>query len=286
MRHLDGRPPLSFQDLLLKGGYDLTTVRFLRHQEATASRGRTLYELWRDDRLEFARYGALHRENAHRSLVKAQYWATFVGLPQYEALFTGLYRATYVGLSTDDYVSPTNPDEISVSGSLHQYQLEPQDYLRDFEGRIIIKWGEWSQSSRTYFQLATGKDKPIIEIRREVKDDPFPGFGNFTAALSRIPSLPPTWIEVLRNTKGVYVLTCPRTRELYIGQATGDDGFFGRWMEYYETGHGGNYQLMRREPSDYQVAVLEVAGTTSDLYEMENAWKAKLQTKAMGLNSN
>jgi hypothetical protein len=58
-------------------------------------------------------------------------------------------------------------------------------------------------------------------------------------------------------------------------------------MEYVTTGHGGNVALKRKEPSDYQVSILEVAGSNadiSDILEMEERWKQKLQTKAMGLN--
>ena len=58
--------------------------------------------------------------------------------------------------------------------------------------------------------------------------------------------------------------------------------------QYALTGHGENVQLKSREPSDYQVAILEVAGTNSDLGKMESAWKQKFQTreKGFGLNSN
>ena len=72
------------------------------------------------------------------------------------------------------------------------------------------------------------------------------------------------------------------------GSATGEEGFYGRWREYYETGHGGNVRLKSREPSDYQIAVLEVAGsehTTVDILRTEQRWMRKLQSSAMGLNS-
>jgi len=99
-----------------------------------------------------ARYGALHRDDKHRSLVKASVWATFVGLPNLEALFTGLYRACYVGLNTSDYVSPTR-GEIDAAGTLHQYHLDPLGYLSHFQGRIVIKWADTPQSARTYVKV-------------------------------------------------------------------------------------------------------------------------------------
>lgn len=94
---------------------------------------------------------------------------------------------------------------------------------------------------------------------------------------------------MLRSSRGVYRLTCPRTREQYVGSATGEEGFWGRWQEYSQTGHGGNVVLKSRDPSDYQVSILDVAGpaaTHTDIIKMESQWKVKLQSREMGLNKN
>ena len=74
-----------------------------------------------------------------------------------------------------------------------------------------------------------------------------------------------------------------------MGSAYGPPGFMGRWKEYAITGHGGNIALRGREPSDYQVTVLETVGsaaTMDDIVALENLWKRKLQSKEMGLNRN
>ena len=57
-------------------------------------------------------------------------------------------------------------------------------------------------------------------------------------------------------------------------------------MSYAATGHGGNIRLKNREKSDYQVSILEVAGsgsTPDDILRMESRWKQKLQSREMGL---
>ena len=111
----------------------------------------------------------------------------------------------------------------------------------------------------------------------------------FVRPLSEIDALPKGWADALSASQGVYLLTCPRTREQYVGSATGADGFLGRWREYARTGHGGNIALKSRDPSDYQVSILEVAGSAStllDILQMEQRWKAKLQSIEMGLNRN
>ena len=56
-----------------------------------------------------------------------------------------------------------------------------------------------------------------------------------------------------------------------------------------QTGHRGNVGLKSRDPSDYQVAILEVAGTAADhkdILEMEGRWQRTLQSREMGLNRN
>ncbi|MHB8704031.1 MAG: GIY-YIG nuclease family protein [Candidatus Tyrphobacter sp.] len=280
-------PALSFNDLLRKGGYDLKKVRLLRHREQRALKGRSVFELWRNDRPDFDRYQAEQALTAHKSFINSTHWASFIVTPQDETMFVGLYRVRYIGPSTADSISPTT-GEAWPAGTFHVYEVLPESFLSEFSERLFIDWGD---APRAWLQVASNQEKTITEIRREYKDPAFPGYQKFIANLSHIPSLAPTWIDVLKNARGVYVLTCPRTKELYIGSAYGADGFFGRWMEYAATGHGGNVQLRRREPSDYQVAILEVAGSShnaDDIIAMETVWKQKFQTRepGFGLNSN
>ncbi len=96
-------------------------------------------------------------------------------------------------------------------------------------------------------------------------------------------------MTVLQSSRGIYLLTCPMTQEQYVGAATGEGGFWSRWRDYVQTGHGGDVALKSRDPSDYQVSILEVAGTASsldDILKMEVRWKTKLQSREMGLNRN
>ncbi len=99
---------------------------------------------------------------------------------------------------------------------------------------------------------------------------------------SRLDRLPTVWQQVLKNSKGVYLLTCPKTKEQHVGSATAE-------QDYIQTGHGGNVALKSRDPSDYQASILEVAGTastTDEIIGMEVQWKSKLQSREMGLNKN
>ena len=276
---------IAFNTLLEIAGYNLSQFRFLRHQQAAATRGHSVYELWRDDHPAFEAYQSVQEGRAHKMLVNSTHWASFIGTPQGETMFVGLYRAKYLGLSSTDLVSQTT-GVIDQAGSLHIYELNELPDFRDFVGRLFIDWGD---AKRARIQRGDRKPKAIVEIKREFTEPAFPGYLELVENLSCIFTLPIGWIAALRAARGVYVLTCPRTKEIYIGSATGDEGFFGRFSEYARDGHGGNVQLKSRDRSDYQVSILAVAGsadTTQDVLIMENRWKNKLQTRAMGLNSN
>jgi hypothetical protein len=200
-------------------------------------------------------------------------------------MFAGLYAATYSGPLKEDRPWAYG-DGVDLAGSCDTYQLRRDDRLAEFEGKLFIEWGD---GKLAWAQRAERQNKPIVELRLEFKEPEFPGFLNLIKPLSAVETFPNSWIEVLKNAKGVYLLTCPRTKEQYVGSAYGSQGFWHRWDEYARTGHGGNVILKRREPSDYQVSILEVAGSNvqdDDILKMEKLWKLKLQTREMGLNGN
>jgi hypothetical protein len=201
-------------------------------------------------------------------------------------MFAGVYRVKYRGLWEQDTPMPHIEGAIEQAGSCDGYDLTLDDSLKDLIGRLFIDWGP---GALAWVQYAERNDKPITEIRTVFQEEPFPGFLNFMQPLSRLDKCPKAWATALANSRGVYLLTCPRTKELYVGSATGGEGFWGRWQEYVQTGHGGNVALKSREPSDYQVSILEVAGTSAtpeDIMAMEGRWQCKLQSKDMGLNRN
>ena len=98
-----------------------------------------------------------------------------------------------------------------------------------------------------------------------------------------------SWRSALASVGGVYLLVCPKTGEQYVGSAYGQDGFFGRWQIYAANGHGGNALLKSRSQSNFSICILEVASpdmAPADVIAREAAWKAKLGTRAHGLNAN
>lgn len=278
--------PIMFNTLLCEVRLTLSDVRLLRHVDSKRSqKGRTPYELWRDDRAAFDTYQSVQSIKSKAEFGGANYWASFAGTEAGETLFLGLYKVEFCGLLDHDVPTP-NRNDVDKAGTCHFYKIVEKDALKEYAGKLFIDWGP---SRRKWIQRPDNQNKPVVELRRTSKDPDFPGFTEFIKPLSRIEGLPIGWKEVLRSSRGVYLLTCPRTKEQYVGSATGDRGFLGRWLCYVQSGHGGNEGLKSRDPSDYQVSILEVAGSTAmveDILQMEARWKAKLQSREMGLNRN
>jgi hypothetical protein len=276
--------PIMFNTILREAGLKLNDVRLLRHKDSRAERGRSPYELWRDDRPKFEIYQSIHSIRNRRKLT-APYWAVFVANLNDETMFAGLYSVTYRGLLEQDTPKP-HMDGIDKAGSCDVFDQTLQDALSDYIGKLFVDWGP---GALAWVQYAERNDKPVIELRREFREPDFPGFLNLIEPLSKLDKMPSSWVVTLKSSRGVYLLTCPKTKEVYVGSATGEDGFWGRWQDYIRTGHGGDVGLKSRDPSDYQVSILEVAGSSATIDEirsLEGRWQAKLQSGEMGLNRN
>lgn len=208
-----------------------------------------------------------------------------MGVPGRETLFVGLYSAQLVGPLPEDRPHPIHGG-VEAAGASNLYQLEPRPELAEYAGRL---WIDWGKGYRAWIQRGDRVPKPIVELKRIFAEEPFPGFPALVLNLSDIETIPASWSVALSSTRGIYLLTCPRTREQYVGLASGADGFLGRWKEYFASGHGGNVGLKSRDPSDYRVSILETVGTgatQAELFILEARWKSKLLSREMGLNRN
>jgi hypothetical protein len=275
---------LTFKTLLEAAGVPPPSVRMLRHQDNRYPGYPTPYILWRDHRDRFEAYqGTQDFGNAAR--LRAPYWASFVGLSDKETMFVGLYAAKLLGPLPTDRLHPVTGG-VEDAGSCDLYDLTLLPTLNEFSGRL---WIEWGSGYRSWIQRADGMAKPIVELRRRFSEPAFPGFAELIVSLSDIETLPTSWAAALGSTRDVYLLTCPKTREQYVGIASGSGGFLARWREYYATGHGGNVALKARDRSDYRISILQTVGTAvteGELLALEARWKDKLQSREMGLNRN
>ena len=131
---------------------------------------------------------------------------------------------------------------------------------------------------------------PILEIRRQISEPPFPGYLHFRHHLAEIETLPSSWIGALKAIGGIYLLVHRKRSQFYVGPATGSEGFFGRWR-CYRNGHAGNVSMqgVAGTVNDYDVSILETAGSglgEHEVVRLEGCWKEKLGSREHGLNRN
>src|SRR5277367_6239868 len=104
-RNRVGIMPLLFNSLLTQAKIAPAAVRLLRHQDKRSDKGRTPYELWRDDRPAFEMYQGT-QSFANRAKLRAEYWASFVVGADDKTLLAGFYSCAYVGVNQDELIWP------------------------------------------------------------------------------------------------------------------------------------------------------------------------------------
>ncbi|MDD9910305.1 MAG: GIY-YIG nuclease family protein [Ahrensia sp.] len=166
--------------------------------------------------------------------------------------------------------------------------------------RLVIEWPEGRAHHRWLFKGGMVRDQfPVRELRAKGLSRPFPGFDDLILTFSELQSLVENdaagWVEALRSTRGVYLITNKSSGDLYVGSATGADGLWGRWRNYVSTGHGGNRVMMERlehgdlNRKDFQFSILQTLGSLAAKDEglaAELRWKTKLGRRAITLNGN
>ena len=264
---------------LQEAGIDLGRARLVRHQTRAAP-GRSPHDLWMATDGRFEMYQRIQGKERFRS---ADWVIAFVATPLDETLFVGVYRVRGVGTVPPDTIDPCGGHDVT---GLFLYDLELNDALREYAGRVVVDWGT---GFRSWVQRPDRQDKPITEIRRTAIEPPFPGFSSFSWPIRQLSSVPPSWRGALSAVSGVYLLACLSTGKQYVGSAYGAGGFWMRWENYFRTGHGGNEGMRLVPESNFQVSILEFASSSlsfDEVIRMEARWKDKLLTRAFGLNLN
>lgn len=282
---------LTFSLLLKQAGLDPKDVYLVRHKDTRIakgvlrSRGSSPYQLWATQKEQFECYQRLQGEDC---FARRNWVASFVVTPAQETLFAGIYRKRgFAKFPRELRECPVSG--VPVSDETHYfYDLLHADVLGEWEGRIVVAWGN---GFRAWIQSADSKvseDKKILAIRESRHEEPFPGFREFRIKVGNVRSLWPSWQEKLRYAKGIYLLTCIDHGDQYVGKADGEDSFWGRFCQYADQSHGGNLGMKPHVTSGYVVSILEVLGTTipEEMDRLERIWKEKLGTRKWGLNKN
>ena len=269
---------IYLNDLVSIAGIDPAEIRLIRHAERNPETGESSWTLWRSgDRRRFDLHQSLY--NTTHPMGRARYTISFVATPENGTLFVGMWEVGERRLSGEDVLDP-----VVGEPRRYVYDLHPSRWLGGYVGRLSVAWS----APRSWYRDLSKTRFPVEEIRRAEWAGPFPEYVEFRARVSEVSALPGAWQEVLAACRGVYLLV-GSDGEQYVGSATGERGFLGRWLDYAQDGHGGNQALRERERQDYHVSILEVCGTAlslGEIHEREGVWKRKLGSRAHGLNRN
>lgn len=274
---------MDFSNILEIHGYNPKDVQLARHAgspEKSGDKRTTPYSLW----LNFPdRYELYCRIQKSKNFGERKFVAHFVSTPTKETMFTGFYhlfdkkpvrKSLIDPLTGEDILKRPKKDKMIV------YEVERVRAFNKYEGKLFVDWGK---GERAWNQIAGNSPKPVLAIEREFIEPVFPGFGNFTCMSNAVSSLHNSWQAILSANRGIYILVHIESGSQYVGSATGESGFFGRWLDYEATGHGGNKILKNLSPKEFQIGILEVSSsleTSEDILKKEEIWKKKLGSRA------
>jgi hypothetical protein len=283
-------PILYFSDVLKKVGLDPTKVLLIRH--AMTHKGfRACHAVHMD--YEYTRHQTTDFSRGY------DYWVTFVSDKGTLCKLQACYKVgDYVPDNRD--VIPENLPAVEAKefqGKKAYFDLQPMDLLKDYEGRLMIDWGN---SARMWHQKGTN-EKPIVAIQADEKKV-FTGFENLILSYDELKEIIENepvyeaWYAAMSSVNAIYLITDRATGTQYVGSAYNQNGLLGRWKVYIETGgHGGNKKMMavmQETPArchDLQFSVLQILPknmTPDEIINVETLWKDKFLTKKFGWNDN
>lgn len=291
---------IEFNDLLTKAGYEPSDVLVMRHRPTEREMRRVL-PWFAEERPEvFNAYQQTQRERAEKALTNSRILASFIGLNSGEATWVGLYRVDgTTPISREEFAELPEFRELNRFGSItfqerdqreviQKFNLTRLEFCRDWLGRLTIGW---PGGERSWFRRAPRNTFPILQIS---KDSQFvsgvPNWRETTLAWHELAALPHAWAAALQEWRGVYIIRDTADGKIYVGSAGGEQNLLGRWLNYAQTGHGGNKQLRARTPTTFEFSILERVSPDMDadqLVALENSWKVRLGSREpAGLNAN
>ena len=280
---------LGIVDLLKVFGFDeRLKTKLVRHQDSRYDIPALIREGW------FDLYQSLQ---ARPVFGGCEQIVSFVGDGSRRARLLGVYRVLHQREATPALIPPDCPYEEWGAEPKYHYGLERRAEFADLEGRVVIDWGSGALAWHQHL-----KNKPVVELFPKGRTlAPFTDYLDFSLSYSQLADLAATagahrdWVSSLSAVAGVYLILAQPSGHQYVGSACGLDGIWGRWLQYAASGHGGNAKLRALTDSDaaypdaFRFSILQVlpkTTTSPEVIRWESQYKAKLGSRATGLNLN
>ena len=289
---------MQLNDLLRIGGIDLKTVLVLRHSPSEPKLRAVLPWLAAENATIFNAYQQSQQNpTVEAAFLRASHIASFIGHRSGKALFVGLFRrGASRPMGFDDYWRVPAYQEMKAFGMrgltaesdpVLWFDLDLTDFYAEWIGRLTIDWpgGErswWRWADRNAFLIES-----ILEQSALARE--MPPWNEIALSWEELRVLPSTWRAALSEWRGIYLIFDETDCKGYVGAAYGSDNIFGRWRSYAATGHGGNKDLVSRNPARLRFSILERVPPDmeiEDVIRLENSWKLRLHTRDFGMNRN
>lgn len=182
-----------------------------------------------------------------------------------------------------------------------RYEVELTERGAPFIGRLKLRSDYRERARRVKFENHYDSLEVAEVLREPFSGRDFPGYESIDLTFPELENLVARqrldWKSALSHVNGVYLITDTASGKRYVGSAYGDEGIWGRWAAYAQSGHGGNKQLRELVGRDltyprknFRYTLLEFFpfGTPdSVVIGREGFWKDVLLTRGdFGLNSN
>jgi hypothetical protein len=278
---------LSFHKILDIYGINPPETKLVRHSDAEIP----ILETFKNNLARFEKYQSFQTK---KKFGTAAHLAVFAPSQGTSALFLGIWNIVGCTENADfgeEHCQLLNKYDLPAHWFTDSsyYHLERNPILDELSERIVIDWGgstvSWVQN----------KDKLIIELRRQNSIGKFVSYDEVQISYQYLKALCGDraanidWVNALSAVNGIYLIKDCSTGKLYVGSAYGENGIFNRWSAYAANGHGGNKELKKINPNNFEFSILEIVSGTvseSEVIHREKRWKLKLGTREFGLNLN
>lgn len=291
---------MNFNDLLALKEIDPKEVIVFRHRPPELELRKVLPLLAAEKPELFNAYQQTQGARVEKALRGARYVASFIGHEPQRAVFVGLYTIGGIRrLTLETYWQEPALMELGRFGmkgftadesrdSILWFDMSLMDFYRDWTGRLIIRW---PGPELSWWRRAHRNEFPVHAVREEsVLNEAMPSWDEMEFGWLELQVLPKKWRDALAQWRGVYFIFDISDGKGYVGSAYGAENIMGRWLQYSNSGHGGNRQLRTRDPLNFRFTILQRVSpdlSADEVIRLETSWKTRLHTRAgYGLNDN
>lgn len=182
------------------------------------------------------------------------------------------------------------------------YDVELSKLGANFIGRLKIRCSYKKRLTRPRLESVIDNFEVAEILSERYTGRAFPGLDNINIHFEELETIIAKdrhdWRGALKNLKGIYLITDSSDGRVYVGSAYGEHGIWSRWVNYINTGDGGNIELrnvvkdkgIEHCRKNFRFALLEAKlNSTADdvIIARENYWKELFQSRgSLGMNRN